>query len=485
MYDYSHIGHARTYIAFDAFVKYLRSQAYNVRYIQNITDIDDKIIDRAKKLKEPPKELARTFETEYYHDMEALEINSVDKYARATDYIPQIISQIERLINGGYAYEISNDGIYFDISKFSDYGKLSRRTVRQAEDAVSRIDESVKKKNRGDFALWKYSKPGEPVWRPAPPKAGRRPFVAGEPRPPGAGGSPQLQPGRPGWHIEDTAITETELEVQYDIHGGARDLIFPHHESEIAQMEALSGKKPLVNYWMHSGFLTINGEKMAKSLGNFITIHEFLREHSKETFRLFILSSHYRSPVDYNEGAVRQAEANVNRISELFQRLEKITTTIQAKAGPGPALKQQKQGLAPLQDLTSAIKKYKQELDDDFNTPKALAVVFNIVRDANALLDKQKINPEGTRQILQFLKEVNLVFGIIQAQKSVPIPKKVQEFAKQREELRRNKKWADADKVRAQIEEMGYIIKDTPKGPEIKKRRGQKKQVKKTRSKKT
>ncbi|MFY9457636.1 MAG: cysteine--tRNA ligase, partial [Candidatus Spechtbacterales bacterium] len=267
VYDYSHIGHARTYIAFDAFVKYLRSREYEVRYVQNITDIDDKIIARANDLKQDPRDLARNFETEYYHDMESLGVNSVDKYACATNYIPQIISQVERLMAGGYAYEIENEGIYFDISKFRDYGKLSRRTVEQAEDAVSRIDKSIKKRNKGDFALWKYEKAGEPKW-PSP-----------------------WGDGRPGWHIEDTAITETEFGAQYDIHGGARDLIFPHHESEIAQMETISAKVPLVNYWVHTGFLTVNGEKMSKSLGNFITIHEFLRERSKEALRLLVLSS--------------------------------------------------------------------------------------------------------------------------------------------------------------------------------------------------
>jgi cysteinyl-tRNA synthetase len=238
VYDYSHIGHARTYIAFDAFAKYLRFLSYNVRYIQNITDIDDKIIERADKLEQTPRQLAQNFETEYYRDMEKLGVDSVDKYARATDYIPQIINQTERLFTGGFAYEIKDDGVYFDISKFKNYGKLSGRTVESAEDATSRIDQSINKKNKGDFALWKLSKSDEPSWD-----------------------SPWGK-GRPGWHIEDTAITESEFGPQYDIHGGARDLIFPHHEAEITQIESVSKKSPLVNYWMHTGFLTINGQKM-------------------------------------------------------------------------------------------------------------------------------------------------------------------------------------------------------------------------------
>src|SRR3989338_8629770 len=224
VYDLSHIGHARTYIAFDAFVRYLRSEKYTVFYLQNITDVDDKIIQRAAETNTNSRALAKKFEQEYRRDMRYLGVMSVNEYARATYYIPEIINQVERLLRKRFAYEISNDGIYYDISKFTDYGKLSRRKASSAEDAVSRIDESVQKRNKGDFALWKFSKPGEPKWE-----------------------SPWGS-GRPGWHIEDTAITENHFGSQYDIHGGARDLIFPHHEAEISQMEALSGKEPLAKY---------------------------------------------------------------------------------------------------------------------------------------------------------------------------------------------------------------------------------------------
>ncbi|MDP2641212.1 MAG: cysteine--tRNA ligase, partial [Candidatus Yanofskybacteria bacterium] len=254
-YDLPHIGNARTYIFYDMMVRYLRSQGYEVSYLQNITDVDDKIILRAKELSMTPRQLARKFEREYMQSMKALGVKSVDSYQRATDNIPEIISQVERLLKKGYAYG-AEDGVYYDISKFKDYGKLSGRTVQQAEDATSRIDESVKKRNRGDFALWKFSKKGEPAW----------PSLWGK--------------GRPGWHIEDTAITEKHFGPQYDMHGGARDLIFPHHEAEIAQMEAVSGKKPLARYWVHTGFLTVGGEKMSKSLGNFVTVRDFLANHS-------------------------------------------------------------------------------------------------------------------------------------------------------------------------------------------------------------
>ena len=236
VYDYSHLGHARTYIAFDIIAKYLKEKGYKVFYLQNITDIDDKIIKRAKEKDITAEKLAKNFEKEYLQDMKSLRIDSVTKYARATDHIKEIIAQIEILKEKGFAYQLA-DGIYYDISKFKNYGKFSRRTVLQAEDGVSRIDESKEKINKGDFCLWKFSKPDEPKW------------------------SSLWGPGRPGWHIEDTAITEKYFGPQYDMHGGGKDLIFPHHEAEIAQMEAISGKRPMVKYWIHAGFLTANGKK--------------------------------------------------------------------------------------------------------------------------------------------------------------------------------------------------------------------------------
>ncbi len=434
VYDYAHIGHARTYIAFDAFIKYLRHLEYEVRYVQNITDLDDKIIARANELHQTPQELARNFETEYYHDMEKLDIDSVDKYARATDYIPQIVSQVERLITNGYAYIIAGDGVYYDISKFENYGKLSGRTAVAAEDAVSRIDDSLNKRNKGDFALWKFSKSGEPSWDSSWGK------------------------GRPGWHIEDTAISEAELGQQYDIHGGARDLIFPHHESEIAQMEAISGKEPLVNFWMHTGFLTINGEKMSKSLGNFVTIHEFLQKYSKETFRLFILSSHYRSPIDYSEAAVKQAEVNVKRLGEFCTKISALARVEQnaSSANPLPHL------------ATRGIADFFSNLNDDFNTPKALAALFDLMRAGNALLAKNKITAVAASEIVKFLNDVDKIFGIIPAMRGEIIPEEIVVLAAKREQMRREENWEEADIIRRKIESMGYKIDDTDRGPEIK-----------------
>ena len=291
-YNFSHIGHAKTYIQFDVIAKYLRYRKYHLYYLQNITDIDDKIIQRAKELKKTSFELANEYEKSHYQDMKALKVDSVNKYARATDYINEIVYQVQRLINLGYAYKIK-DGYYFDLSKFKDYGKLSGRTTLEAEDSVSRIDDNKDKRNKGDFCLWKFYKEGEPYWNSS------------------------LNAGRPGWHVEDTAITEKELGTQYDVHGGARDLIFPHHEAEIAQMESLT-KKPLVKYWMHTGFLNVKNEKMSKSLENFITIKDALKKHSPEILRMFFISAHYRSPINFNEKNLNQAKANLDKINNFL-----------------------------------------------------------------------------------------------------------------------------------------------------------------------
>ena len=352
VYDYSHLGHARTYIAFDIIVKYLREKGYKVFYLQNITDIDDKIIERAKEKMTTPKLLAKTFEKEYLEDMKDLKVDSVTEYARATDYIKEIISQIKHLSEKEYAYRIE-DGIYYDISKFKNYGKLSGRTSSQAEDAVSRIDEGKKKRNRGDFCLWRFSKLDEPAWE-----------------------SP-WDWGRPGWHIEDTAIAEKHFGSQYDVHGGGRDLIFPHHEAEIAQMEGISGKTPFVRYWMHSGSLTVKGQKMAKSLENFILIRDFTKKYSSRLLRFLIAKTHYRSPIDYSEKLLSQVQKELERIDEFVEKLQ-IT-------------KSKSQTDSKLQ-ITNYKKKFEEAMADDFNTPKAVAAIFELVTKGNSLIIRQCIN---------------------------------------------------------------------------------------------
>ncbi|MCD6177732.1 cysteine--tRNA ligase [bacterium] len=439
VYDFSHIGHARTYIAFDMIAKYLKEKGYKVFYLQNITDIDDKIIKRAKEKNITPKQLARKFEKEYYKDMKALGITSVSKYARATDYIQEIINQVKKLIEKGIAYRI-NDGIYYDITKFKDYGKLSRRTVLQAEDAVSRIDEAKEKRNKGDFCLWKFSKPGEPKWK-----------------------SPWGW-GRPGWHIEDTAITQKHFGYQYDIHGGARDLIFPHHEAEIAQMEAISGKKPMAKYWLHTGFLTVKGKKMSKSLGNFITIREFLKHNSPQILRMLVLKNHYRSPIDYSEKEINQAKKELQRIAELVGKLKDIASS----------KKKEKKDLGRLKKLIQKTKKdFEKKMDNDFNTPEALAVIFGFVNKINTLISKNKLKKEDAKKILDLFGWFDKILGIglTKAHYRVRLSEniKLKDLVEKRERLRKERKWKEADKIRERIKKLGYIIEDTKEGPRLKK----------------
>jgi cysteinyl-tRNA synthetase len=440
VYDFSHLGHARTYLAFDMIVKYLRKSGYEVFYLQNITDIDDKIIVRAKEKNIEPKILARQFEKEYLDDMAALGIDSVTKYARATEHIPEIISQVERLLEKGFAYK-TEDGIYYDISKFKNYGKLSNRKAETAESAVSRIDESVAKKNKGDFCLWKYSKEGEPKWS----------FTAVQ------DGSTVLMAGRPGWHIEDTAITEKYFGQQYDIHGGARDLIFPHHEAEIAQMEAISGKAPLVSYWMHTGFLTISGQKMSKSLGNFITIKDFLRKYPARFLRLLVLKTHYRSPIDYSE-------KEIDAVKNQLERIDEFTNKIQS-----PSFAKATEGKENIKIIEKAEADFEKAMEDDFNTPKAIAVIFDLINKVNSLIDKGELSAFETKVIVDFLKNIDEFFGFIWPKTTEVIPEKILALVKERETYRQQKDWQKSDQFRDKIKSLGYEIKDTSSGPELKK----------------
>lgn len=432
VYDLSHIGHAKTYVFFDLFAKYLKEKGFKVFYLQNITDIDDKIIKRAAEKNTSPAKLAKKFEKAYLADAKKLGITSVDKYARATDYIKEIISQVKRLAQKGFAYAIE-DGVYYDIAKFKDYGKLSGRTAGQAKDGVSRIDEAKGKKNKGDFCLWKLSKPGEPRW-PSP-----------------------FGTGRPGWHIEDTAITEKYFGPQYDIHGGGQDLMFPHHEAEISQMEAISGKKPMVKYWMHIGFLTANGEKMSKSLGNFVTIEDFFKNHTPRTLRFFFAKNHYRSPVDYSENAILQAEKELKRIDEFINKVQ------------NSKLKNQNYDLKP--KIAEYQDRFQKAMEDDLNTPEAIAAIFDLISKTNKLLAQNEIGPAGAKNILKFLKKIDKFLGFIfwSGKEKAETPKPVLQLLKQREKSRQEKNWLEADELRKEIEKSGYKVEDTPTGPTIKK----------------
>ncbi len=416
-YDLSHIGHAKTYVQFDVIVKYLRYLKYNVFYLQNITDIDDKIIKRAKEENKNWKEIARKYEKEFKNDMKEIGVNSVNKYARATDYIKEIKSQVQRLIEKGFAYKIS-DGYYFDLSKFTDYGKLARRTQQQEQDAVSRIDENKEKKNKGDFCLWKFSKENEPFW------------------------TWNGKNGKPGWHIEDTAITEKEFGVQYDMHGGAVDLIFPHHEAEIAQMESISGKKPLVRYWLHTAFLTLEKEKMSKSLGNIITIKDVLKKYDGKTLRYFFISNHYRTPINFSYDILEQSKNGLERLNEFIRNLK------------------YSKDKGDLSLIRATKNNFIRAMNDDFDTTKALSVIFDFVREVN--------KRGGSKKSYELMLEFDKIFNVLSLKKE-KIPKNIINLAEERENERKEKNWDKADKIRNKIKDLGYSIDDTTMGFKIKK----------------
>ena len=430
VYDYIHIGNARTFVFFDVVAKYLRHKGYEVNYIQNITDIDNKIIERAQKEGANPLEYAKKYTEIFKQDMQALGVTSPE-YKNATDHIPEVTKQVQTLLDKGNAYVIENDGIYFDLSTFPDYGKLSGRTAGMADDAVSRIDDSDKKRNRGDFALWKFSQEDDPSW-PAP-----------------------FGDGRPGWHIEDTAITEKYFGPQYDIHGGGQDLIFPHHEAEIAQQESASGKKPFVKYWMHVAFVINKKQKMSKSLDNFETAHELLKKYPKEVLRFYLLSGRYRTPLDFNEKILIQSAAAVQRISE-FKRALEVTD----QKGQSNIFKHNDKVVNPI----GSEKMFFKSLDNDFNTQEAFGHLFGLIRALNLPLRMEAISKEYARPVLEFLDKVNEILGIVPTN-HIEILKEVIKLITKREGLREQKNWQKADKLRAQIINLGYTIEDTVYGP--------------------
>jgi cysteinyl-tRNA synthetase len=417
VYDLSHVGHAKTYTQFDFVARYLKKRGYKVTYAQNLTDIDDKIIRRSHELGVEPRELAVKYEVLYFEDMSALRNNSVDTFGRAHDHIDDIVAQVQQLIDRGHAYQL-DDGWYFDLSTFPDYGKLSGRTEVEAEDSVARIDEHAQKRNPGDFALWKARKPGEPYW------------------------DTPLGQGRPGWHIEDTAITEALFGPQYDLHGGAMDLIFPHHEAEIAQMEAASGKAPLVRYWMHTGLLRVGGAKMAKSAGNFMTIRDALKITDFRTLRYAFLSQHYRSSMELNEVAITQAR-NARRRVENFARL---IDTSRPESDASVALAE------------SARDRFYERLDDDFDTPGALATLYEFIREQN-----RGKEPPG-QEACALLRDVDELFDAFDLEDRKVDGTDIEAELTRRRQLRKARQFGEADKIRHSLQERGIMIEDTSDG---------------------
>ncbi len=431
VYDYSHVGHARTYLSYDAIVRYLEYKGYKVTYVINITDVNDKIIIRARETGQNPFELAKKFENAFYDDMKALQIRSPDVYSRVTDHIPDIISMIESLIQKGYAYESGGD-VYFHVPKIEDFGKLSKQSLDQMMIDAS-VDLKEKKRSPYDFALWKGVTEKEQSWD-----------------------SPWGK-GRPGWHIECSAMAMKYLGPQVDIHGGGTELVFPHHENEIVQSEATSGKKPFVKYWVHTGILQINNEKMSKSLGNFVTVKDLLKRFRPEAFRLFILSSHYRRPIEFSEEAIEQSDNALKKIYETRDRLRRMAGKKQQSKTDDKEL---------LTGIIAAKRKFTDAMDNDLNTAIALASFHELIRIANRIVES-KGSGEIAQVALKTIDELGAVFGLFQSERSARnLSEEAEVLVLEREAARKRKDWSKADQLRVQLKQMGVTLRDTPEGSE-------------------
>jgi cysteinyl-tRNA synthetase len=428
VYDYCHIGHARSVVVFDVIARYLRQRGFEVSYVRNFTDVDDKIIRRAKETGEDPGVVAARFIEAFYTDMDALLVERADHEPKVTEFIQPIINLVHRLVARGHAYPVDGD-VYFDVTTFESYGKLSGRRVADME-AGARVEVDPRKRHPHDFALWKAAKPGEPSWD-----------------------SPWGK-GRPGWHIECSAMSSSLLGDTFDIHGGGKDLIFPHHENEIAQSEAASGH-PYVKYWLHNGFVNINHEKMSKSLNNFLTIRDVLRHHHPEAVRMFLLSSHYRSPIDFTPEAMAEASAKLTRVYTLLRRL----------AGRSPAA-------ADEIDRNPFWRRFTEEMDDDFNTAAGIGTLFEAVRATNQLLDDpDAANGEiaaNHRAILRMATVLGIATldaeAYFKSQAKDVDPARVEELIARRAAARQTRDWAEADRLRDLLSAMGVAIEDRPEG---------------------
>ncbi len=413
VYDLCHIGHARAYVVFDVVRRALEYLGYKVLYIQNFTDVDDKILNRAKEQNINPLDLSQKMIEEYFIDMDKLNIKRADNYPKVTDHIPQIIDFVKALEAKGIAYESAGD-VYFDISKFKEYGEFSCRNPEDMQ-AGARVEINTSKRNPMDFVLWKGDDKSNLTWE-----------------------SPWSK-GRPGWHIECSVMSRVYLGDTFDIHGGGQDLVFPHHQNEIAQTEALTGKK-MANYWMHNGFVRINDEKMSKSLNNFFTVREVLKKYSAMDLRLFFLMTQYRMPINYSDKELEQAKTAGDRIRSVLGLKDlKVTKT----------------------DLTEYKNEFLSALEDDFNTSRCLAVVFTILKELNKLHSQ-----EIYKLLVEFLSVLGLApYGEEQEVESVSVG--IKKLAEKRWQAKQNKEWAEADKLRKEISDLGYLVKDSKDGYEL------------------
>lgn len=433
VYDYCHIGHARVMVAFDYIIRFLRSQGWQVKYVRNITDIDDKIIARANENGESITALTDRFITAMNDDAARLGCAEPDEAPRATDYIDQMQNMIGSLVDNGTAYPSNNGDVYFEVEKFAKYGRLSGRKLEDMQAGASeRVDVEVEKKHPFDFVLWKHAKENEPSWA-----------------------SPWGN-GRPGWHIECSAMSTCCLGNHFDIHGGGSDLTFPHHENEIAQSEASTGEQ-YVNYWMHVGFINVDGEKMSKSLGNFFTIRDVMEKFHPEVIRYFIVSSHYRSPVNFSDFALKEAKNALTRFYHAFKAYEQVY------------------GNTVVETLeTTLVERFNTAMRDDFNTSEALAVLFEVIRELNRAVKEE--NAEQSAIYYSTLRHLTNILGLGQhdvddflksdiGQEALALSEEqIADFIQQRVDAKKAKDFAKADAIRQSLLDQGVVLEDTRQG---------------------
>ncbi|MBZ4647446.1 MAG: cysteinyl-tRNA synthetase [Clostridia bacterium] len=431
VYNYFHIGNARPFIIFDTLRKYLEYRGYKVTFVQNFTDIDDKMIKKANEEGITVKELGERFIAEYFKDAKGLGIKEATVHPKATENIDAIIELIKKLEEKGFAYNVDGD-VYFNTKKFKEYGKLSHQPL-EALEAGARIDVNEQKRDPMDFALWKKQKPGEPAWE-----------------------SPWGM-GRPGWHIECSAMANKYLGTTIDIHSGGQDLIFPHHENEIAQSEA-ANEAPFANYWLHNGYINVDNQKMSKSLNNFFTVRDVAKEYDYEVIRFFMLSAHYRNPINFSKDLMEQAKSGLERMYTCLDNLEFFKQNAQDRA-----MNEQEM------ELASRLNKYKENfiaaMDDDLNTADAIAAMFEMVREINANITATS---NSSVVIIEFaanlLKELGNVLGILQKSQQNSLNAEIEELIAKRQQARKEKNWTLADSIRDQLKEMGIVLEDTPQG---------------------
>ena len=427
VYDDIHMGHARHMVVFDMIVRYLRFKGYQVTHATNFTDVDDKIINRANEAGIPPLQLSSTYIDRYFREAEALGVKRADRYPKASEFIPQIIEMVKSIMKAGYAYRADDGSVYFAMDKVKDYGRLSGMKIDELMSGT-RVEADESKHNPADFALWKSAKPGEISW-PSP-----------------------WGDGRPGWHIECSAMCRELFGDTLDIHGGGNDLIFPHHENEILQSWAVTGKM-LANYWLHNGMLEVQDTKMSKSLKNFFTVRQVLDVHTKEEIRFYFLNTHYRGPIGYSDAALLEAAASLKRLHNAYAALE----TAKSSAS----------GTDDAQELVEKARAdFIAQMDDDFNSRAAIAVIFDLVREINRLMAEGKLSASGVRRTLTFLEETDQVLGILPSTSrgQEDLDGVIQIMIDVRKELRKRKAYDLADMIRDRLVAVGIQLEDSAEG---------------------